>query len=342
MNWLKKGPELKLPKLRKPSLKGAGSKAPTIKAPTFLADLYYDLRDRRLLPLIALVLVAIAAVPFLMGSDPEELPIPPAASAALEAGSAKTSKLTVVEATPGLRDYRKRLKGRSATDPFEQQYVEQASEESSPSNGDASSVTAAEETVATEGSSATDEIETGDGSSGGSGGGGGGGASGPSQGTQLIEFVFDIQISHSEATADGGQKMGEPEVRHRVKTLTQLPSKKVPVVTVAGLNLHNGNVWFLIPNGVESLDGDFTCVTRTPAGICELVEIEPGFPLELEYGPDKVLYRIKVTGIDAISAGKVGDGSRSSRAAFGLTGNPPQLAGSGSVSEIAQTKPIPR
>ena len=35
--------------------------------PPFLVDLYYDLRDRRLLPLLALVLVAIVAVPFLLG-----------------------------------------------------------------------------------------------------------------------------------------------------------------------------------------------------------------------------------------------------------------------------------
>ena len=38
-----------------------------------VTDLYYDLRERRLLPLVALVLVAIVAVPFLLssGSEPE-------------------------------------------------------------------------------------------------------------------------------------------------------------------------------------------------------------------------------------------------------------------------------
>ena len=85
-----------------------------------------------------------------------------------------------------------------------------------------------------------------------------------------------------------------------------------------GVNLHNGQVWSAgLRRSDSRLDGDFTCVTRTPTGICELLEVEPGFPLELVYGPDKVLYRIKVTKVDAVWAGKVGDDSRSSRASFG-------------------------
>ncbi len=56
------GPELKMPDLK------------NAKVPPFLSDLYYDLHDRRLLPLVGLVLVAIVAVPFLLGggSDMEE------------------------------------------------------------------------------------------------------------------------------------------------------------------------------------------------------------------------------------------------------------------------------
>ena len=47
MNLFKKGPELKLSKL---------------KVPDFVADLYYDLHDRRLLPLVALLVVGIIAL----------------------------------------------------------------------------------------------------------------------------------------------------------------------------------------------------------------------------------------------------------------------------------------
>lgn len=319
--------------MKKP--KGPELKMPELKPPAFLADLYYDLRDRRLLPLVALVLVAIVAVPILMGSDAESVPaLPAGGAAALESSPEKTSKLTVVEATPGLRDYRKRLRSRQPTDPFEQLYTAPAGGSASSSSAGGSSTSGSsssssgsfsEETVTTESSSTTVEVESGGGSSGGSshdggssgGSGTGGSGSGGTQPARLIEFVFDVQISHSEETADGGQEMSEPEVRRRVRTLAQLPGKKTPVVTVAGVNLHNGKVWFLVSDEVRSLDGDFTCVTRTPAGICELLEVEPGFPLELVYGPDKVLYRIKVTKVDAVWAGRVGDDSRSSRASFG-------------------------
>lgn len=301
-------------------LKGPELKMPEVKMPSFLADLYYDLRDRRLLPLIALVVVAIAAVPFLMGSDAESVPVLPAGgAAALEASPEKTSKLTVVEATPGLRDYRKRLRRRAPTDPFEQLYTEPAagSASSSSAGGSSSSESStsfSEESVTTE--STTVEVEPG-GSSHGGGSSNGSGGSPPSsaQGARLFEFVLDVQISHTEATPDGGQKMGEPEVRHRVHSLTQLPGEKAPVVTTMGINLHTGKVGWLVSDDVSSLDGEFKCVARTPTGTCELLEIEPGFPLELVYGPDKVLYRIKVTNIDTVWAGKVGD-SRSSRAAF--------------------------
>lgn len=110
------GPELKMPNL----------KASNLKAPPFLADVYYDIRDRRLLPLVALVVVAIAAVPFLLGGSDEPLPPEMAAEEAAEATRLEIvdgSELNVVEAKPGLRDYRRRLRGRTPTDPFMQRYT---------------------------------------------------------------------------------------------------------------------------------------------------------------------------------------------------------------------------
>lgn len=106
-------------------LKSPELKRPNVKVPPFLADVYYDLRERRLLPLVALVVVAIVAVPFLLGGS-EEAPPPPIVESATEAAEeeiADGSTLTVVEARPGLRDYRKRLRGRTPTDPFMQRYT---------------------------------------------------------------------------------------------------------------------------------------------------------------------------------------------------------------------------
>jgi hypothetical protein len=310
--------------MKRPSLKGPELKMPEVKAPAFLADLYYDLRDRRLLPLVALVVVAIAAVPFLLGGDAEQPTLPAPGVAALESSPEKTSKLTVVEATPGLRDYRKRLRGRVATDPFEQQYTEPAggSVSSSSAGDETSSPSGAvsEESVTTEGTAVEGEEAGGGSSNGGSSNGPGGSPPGSVQTeVPLYEFVLDVHISRSEATANGGRQMGDPEVRRHVRSWTQLPGRKTPVVTSMSINLHNGKVVWLVSNDVQSLEGEFDCVARTSNGTCERLEIEPGFPLELVYGPDEVLYRIKVTDIDAVRAGNVGDQS-SSRADFALPG----------------------
>jgi hypothetical protein len=290
---------------------------PDVSMPPFLANLFYDLRDRRLLPLVALVVVAIIAVPFLLGSSEEPIPPPVPSEAETATGSpASASTITVVQAKPGLREYRKRLADRSPTDPFMQHYTAPNLAGAELPEAESSSSSGSETTFSTESAGeATTEGGSSPGTSGGAPSGGTGDGSG--EAPRLIEFVFDVQISHMEKTADGGQKMSEPEVRHRVPTLTQLPGKKTPVVTVAGLNLHNGQVWLLVSDDVKSLGGDFTCTTRTPDGLCELLEIEPGFPLELTYGPEEVLYRIKVTKIDVVAAGKVGDGARSSDASFG-------------------------
>jgi hypothetical protein len=104
-------------------LKGPELKMPDVKVPPFLADVYYDMRDRRLLPLVALVVVAIAAVPFLLGGSEQPLPADSATEEAAELEIADASNLTVVEAKPGLRDYRKRLRGRTPSDPFKQRYT---------------------------------------------------------------------------------------------------------------------------------------------------------------------------------------------------------------------------
>lgn len=321
MNWLKKGPELKMPKLRMPSLPGreaSGSGGGGLKPPAFLADLYCDLRDRRLLLPIALVVVAIAAVPILLGgSDPLEPP--PAAVDGDEGPATASASLAVVEAKPGLRDYRKRLGGRTATDPFKQRYTgvppTARLEETGPGpiGGGGGS-----EAVTVEESSTTVEVDPG--GSGGSGGapsGGGEGGRGTPGKPRLYEFVVDVQISRTETTADGREKMGEPTVRHKVLPLTQLPGMKAPVVTTMGINLHNGKVMFLVSDEVKSLSGEFDCVSRTPDGLCELMEVETGFPVELVYGPNEVRYRIKPIKIDIVRAGEVGD-ERSSKAEAAL------------------------
>jgi hypothetical protein len=301
MNWPKKGPELKKPNL---------------KPPAFLADLYYDMRDRRLLLPIALVLVAIAAVPFLIGSDPEPLPPLPAQSAAeLEAAMGRTSSLTVVESTPGLRDYKKRLGDRTATNPFKQRHTGLPDsvklESTSSSSGGGS------ETVTIEDGSTTVEVETG-----GSGGGDTGSArgdGGDAGSTPRLELVIDAQIRRVETKPDGREVPGELEIRKNVPVLAKLPGTKTPVVTLMGFNVSTERLVFLVSHQVESIKGEFACITR--AKVCELLEVGIGTLLEFTYEPSGARYELKVTNAKAIQARKRGkaNGSRALNRAYSGT-----------------------
>jgi hypothetical protein len=138
---------------------------------------------------------------------------------------------------------------------------------------------------------------------------------GSSQPPPLIQFVDDVQISHMETTPDGTQQMSKPEVREKVRPFTPLPGEKTPVITAMGLNLHTEKAFFLVSNEVHSLKGDFNCLTRTPTGLCEFLEIGRGMDLEAIYGPNKVLYAFKVIRFGFVRDGRVGD-NRAQRAAF--------------------------
>jgi len=304
MKRLKKGPELKMPEL---------------KVPTFLADLYYDLRDRRLLPLVALAVVAIAAVPFLLGGEVEEPPLP-APAAALESSTGKTSKLTVVEATPGLRDYRKRLRDRTPIDPFQQHYTGPAGGSAASASGGAttsssessSSNAFSEEAVTTEGSGATVEVETGGGSSGGSSNGGGAGSGGGGKPhLVLFDYAIDVRISRSEGSDDSSGSAApqpqEPGVKHRVLPQTALPGENAPVVTYMGPGRKDGNkatgkVLLVVSGDVSSISGEYRCVAGA-GDDCQMLEVEPGFPLTFVYGDNGTRYTIKVLKIELVVTG---------------------------------------
>lgn len=310
------GPELKL---RKPDL----SKA---KVPPVLADLYYDLRDRRLLPLVALVVVAIVAVPFLLG-DSAEVPPGPApadtAIAALKESAGKTTALTVVEAEPGLRDYRRRLRGRTATNPFKQRYTqsvlkganlnEPKSESPTSKSGGGGETTSTSETSngtagAGEGGAAPSQPAGGGGSTGGDGGSAGGGSTGggeepqPGQGAVVYSFAVDVSIVHTHGSAATGDKQtSEPEIRKKVLPTTSLPGKKVEVVTYMGLSPKTRKPLFLVGTGVTGAFGEGVCVAGGDR--CQLIEMQPGFPEVFEYGEEGDRYKIKVTDVEFVITG---------------------------------------
>ncbi|HEU4461637.1 MAG TPA: hypothetical protein VFR75_03475 [Solirubrobacterales bacterium] len=292
-------------------LKGPDLKMPDLKAPGFVSDLYYDLRDRRLLPLVAFVLVAIVAVPFLLSGGSSESG-PPRVEPPVD-DSVNASQLTVVKATPGLRDYRKRLKGRSPKDPFKGPEAKPdlagaqlgsegdngfESNEITSSSTSTSTTTEGTKTettrttkedgvVTTEKETTTEESDS---------------AEGQPEEITLFAFAIDVRIKKATTAPDGTTTSGGPETRSRVISPAPLPGPKTQVVTYGGINPKTKNALFLISDEVTSIFGEAKCLSGDQT--CQLLEIEKGMPLTFVYGPANARYKITVLKIYPVTAGK--------------------------------------
>jgi hypothetical protein len=268
-------------------------KGPQLKVPRFLVDLFYDLHDRRLLPLVALVIVAIVAVPFLLGGDSEEVAPPPAGGSASMSSTpgSQAAQLTVIEAAPGLRDYRKRLADRRPTNPFEQRYTgpvlkgsKLGSQTSTSTSLPTAGSTSADTTTTT---TTTTDVPPSPGDGDGNGG--------PRHLT-FYTFAIDVKIVRTE-----GKGPSDSSIRRGVKPATPLPGEKAPVVTYMGAKAREGKALLMVSNNVKSMFGDGKCLSGTDT--CQLIEVEPGFPQTFVYGPNDVRYRVNVLKIEPVVTG---------------------------------------
>jgi hypothetical protein len=286
-------------------LKGPQLKMPELKVPTFLTDLYWDLRDRRLLPLVALAVVGIVAVPFLLGGKSDESSSPGAVAVATPAaggGGSGASRLVVVEAKPGLRDYHKRLGHRSPTDPFEQRFSgpqlagsELGGEEGELSSTSTTSTSTSTTKVTETSNGSTTQITTDvtDESSGGAG---------AEPQLRLSSFAADIKITRSETKPDGSTETGDPTIRHRVIPPAALPSEKTQVVNYLGISPKTKKPLLLISPDVTAVYGEGKCLAGSSS--CQLLEVEPTFPVTFVYGAGKVRYKVNVLKVEPVLAGK--------------------------------------
>ncbi len=294
-----------------------------LKVPPIARDVYQDLRDRRLLPLVALVLVAIVAVPFLLssgGAEPSEEAAPVAPEAAIE-----TSDIEVVKATPGLREPGKRLAARRAKDPFRQHFtgaaVSTEAAVSAPSStttgtsggGSGSSAGGAVEPPPSPGPSATPPTappaETpssggGAGSGGSSGHGGSPGKDGPSGPVVFYTYAADLKLVKTEVDEHGKKTGSETEERERVVPSTVLPSPKQQVVTYMGISPKTRKPLFLVSTDVTAIFGDAKCASGTDT--CQLLEMEPTFPEVFVYGENGLRFKITVLDIEPVAVDKGG------------------------------------
>ena len=307
------GPELKMPKLKMPRRGSSSSKVSSFKAPPFLADVYYDLRDRRLLPLVALVVVAILAVPFLLGDSQESVEAPGLGGVeSTEGQPTGGSSLTVVKSTPGLRDYRKRLKARSPSDPFVQKYtgvpptsqLKSVESEGGGSGGGSSvdPVEAAAESVvggsSDGGSSPSVEVPPADGGSGsgGSGGNGGGHSGGhPAKGGDDLDDD-DRLYAYRPDVRFGVAGSGELRKYEDLPMASLLP-KENPVLIFIGGTEDGSQVVFDVSADVAYVLGEGKCVGGRKS--CELLFMRAGDAVTLQTGSGHS-FRLAVDSIDFV------------------------------------------
>jgi len=291
--------------------RGPKLKLSELKVPPMVRDLYLDLRDRRLLPLIGLVLVAIVATPFLLGGKGGQVEPAPAPNAG---GSAREATLTVLPAEPGLREPSKRLAGRASKNPFRPHYTAPVLNQGAAPTVETStggSVTSLTETAPEVGSggggssATTAESPSVPQSPGGHGGGGGSGGTGSLQPgeIQLYSFAIDVKIAHTEVTDSGAKKMGEPETLEEVKPASPIPGKKAPVLTYLEVDTGGKKALMLVSPEATSLFGDNKCLSGLST--CQLIALEDGMPEVVVYGPKDARYKFELLKIEPIKGPKI-------------------------------------
>jgi hypothetical protein len=276
MNMLKKGPELKRPDL---------------KVPDFLLDIYYDLKERHLLPLVAILLVALVGLPIALsqasGSEAEE----EAAGGAIATPSTatQTSSLVVAKAAPGLRAYHRRL-DRTPRNPFKQPT------QSTEGEGPEGPTSIEEVTIGGE----PEELPAGsDGNEGGQMGSPESGA--PPGNGNLKYYSWSIDVRVAPVSSDKDKT--EATVRHNLPEMTMLPSRSVPALTFVGVTKDEKNAVMLVSDKVTGLFGDATCVVGSEA--CQMVVLEPEIPETVVYGADSRTYRIELLKVELTETDKL-------------------------------------
>lgn len=308
MNFLKKGPEIK------PS---------EIKVPGFVQDVYYDLKERHLLPLAAILLAAIVVAPFVLSSSSssgEQGEAAAEGAATATAQSAGGAEELVAKTGPGLRDYRRRLNHLKSKNPFRQQYRRGEKGGEGGGSGATSTTTTVE---ASAGEETTYEVEAG-----GTGGSGSSGGAGSGEGT-WYSYAIDVKVTTGGAEAQklatggnglsmdggtasaalaeepggGGKRGKKTKIRKNLPQLTMLPSREAPALTYMGSTKDGKKALMLISSDVTSLFGDARCVIGSST--CQLLALEAGLPETVVYGGNNRVFKIELLEIHLVKSKKL-------------------------------------
>jgi hypothetical protein len=271
------------------------------QSPQLLTDLYSDLRDRRLLPLIVVLLAGMVLVPIALSKSSKSAPPKAAGPVAAVPGKSSLPAAQVTLSDPGVRDYRRRLSEDTPKDPFLPQLPASFGSGTSTVSG---SSTGGLTQTSSSGSSVGPAAA---GASTPTGGSTSQPSSTPSTTTQNKYFFYRVKLR----TGEVGQDL---KVRDSVGTLTPLPSKNVPALEFLGVTTNGSfqptRAVFLVSSAVSSIDGEGTC---TFAGTyCQILSLRPGEHEDLVWTDGRV-FRVDMVKFDLT-----------------VRNNPPSVAGQGS------------
>jgi hypothetical protein len=271
----------------------------------FFNDLYRDLDDRHLLlPAVAL-LVAIIAVPFLLGGSAEETAAPVPAPVAVDA-DATAVQSAVLTSDPGIRDYTQRLEALKEKNPFVQQFSDPAEsagtsldETAAELSGGATGTTTGESAAATAGVATGEPVP---GSGGESPANLAPGSDGTTTDGSTTGGTTDAQTTTNRFYAPRVDvtfgELGDTKQYDNVHHFDFLPKEKNPVAAFLGLGDSADTAVFAISNEVTETSGDGSCMPRDVDG-CDLLILKIGEQRMLKvddgsaYG-ESTTYRLKV------------------------------------------------
>lgn len=254
-----------------------------IQSPQILTGLYRDLRDRRLLPLVLVLVVGMAVVPIALSSS-GETPVPPAAPPPAPA-SAKSNVPAeeIVVSDPGVRDYQRRLEGDAPKDPFVQEFTTPLTPEAGAAAGSSSAAPVDGTTSAptTPTAPTTPSAPS--------------GGSVPQPQTQSKFYFYRVKVR-------AGQLGTELKVHDSVGSLTQLPSKQVPALAFLGVTTNSKfqakTAVFLVSSSVSSVGGEGSC--SFAGSQCQLLSLKAGQYADIVW-TDGLVYRVKLVKFELIA-----------------------------------------
>lgn len=280
-----------------------------VKPPQFFSDVYRDLRDRHLLlPAIAL-LIALVAVPVLLKSSTEPVPVPAVAAGGNASGSELTAAV-LADDSVSVRNYRRRLAELKRKNPFQPQF------EAAPNGGGGSGSATASSTSSTSGSTAG--TSAGSSSSGGvgpapvptlptvdettvdettvdettvneNGGNGNGGNGGNQPSDEDVEVVNHLVTRRVDVMIG---IPGDPKLRENVKPMTILPDEAAPVVAYLGTDEKGKRAAFVVAKDATLSGGTAACVPAPEN--CLYITLQKGETATLDFGPDGQTYDLRL------------------------------------------------